>query len=131
MRRWSTRPHLVYAHWITESIKLRRPAEEGQFTHPLEEETVVEDVRRPQHSTTATATTSLHIAPSAQSNSEVPHEDEVLRQYLKPGQTASTNTTSAASNSVALSDSQDRRVSKALSSKYLLLYYSDFCSLVL
>lgn len=116
--RWSTRPHLVYAHWITESIKLRRPAEEGQFTHALEEETVVEDVRRPQHSTTATATTSsLHNAPSAQCNGEVPHEDEVLRQYLKPGQAASTNTTAAASSSVALSDSQDRRVCKAFSNK--------------
>lgn len=119
VREWCTRPHLVYAHWITESIKLRRPAEEGQFTHPLEDETVVEEVQQFHHPTTTTSNiSSSHNTPVAQNKGEVPLEDEVLRQYLKPGQVvATTSAASSAPSSVVLSDQQDRKVSKAFTSE--------------
>ena len=107
MREWSTRPHLVYGRWVTESIKLRRPADESQFTHPLEEEeeTVVKEVRRPQLSTTS------------HTNSKVPlEEDDVLRQYLKPGHTSIL----ASTPSAALSDTQDQQVTRIFLSELAL-----------
>lgn len=107
VREWSTRPHLVYARWVTESIKLKRPADEAPFTHPLEEEEAVEEIKKPQHSAS-------HSTSTTHCNGDVPlEEDEVLRQYLKPGQTSSVTLTPSA----ALTESQDHRATRIFLNK--------------
>ncbi|KAG0723109.1 DNA topoisomerase 2-binding protein 1 [Chionoecetes opilio] len=118
VKRWATRPHLVYAQWITESVKLRRLADEAHYTHPLEEaeEAVVEEMRPPQRPATS------HNTPAAPCNGDLPmEEEEVLMQYMKPA-----HVSTATTNGASVSDSQERRGSRMfLNKRFTVSGYSQ------
>ncbi|XP_071515470.1 DNA topoisomerase 2-binding protein 1-like isoform X2 [Panulirus ornatus] len=71
---WTSKPHIVYADWIIESMRLKRPADEAPFAHLDAETCGPQEVKKIGR---------ISIDSLANDN-ETFVDEEILNQYLKP-----------------------------------------------
>lgn len=67
---WSSKPHIVFADWLTESLKLKCPADEAPFAYSFD----VEEFRTPQ--------LGPKITRMSTSVNETFVDEAILRQYI-------------------------------------------------
>ncbi|XP_045617941.1 DNA topoisomerase 2-binding protein 1 isoform X2 [Procambarus clarkii] len=73
--KWTSKPHIVYADWIIESIKLRRPADESPFSYLLDTEKCIISNEADKFGKVPAAT--------FPDNNETYVDEEILNQYLR------------------------------------------------
>ncbi|XP_042237542.1 DNA topoisomerase 2-binding protein 1-like isoform X2 [Homarus americanus] len=77
---WASKPHVIYADWIIESIKLKRPADEAPFAYLVDGESCASPhiaVKITRHSSDS--------LPNIDNETYV--DEEILHQYLKTSKT--------------------------------------------
>ncbi|XP_069938324.1 DNA topoisomerase 2-binding protein 1 isoform X2 [Cherax quadricarinatus] len=72
---WMAKPHVVYADWIIESIKQKRPADESPFAYLLDPESCNISKKAVKILKSSTST--------SPNNNETFVDEEILNQYLK------------------------------------------------
>ena len=75
MQGWSTKPHVVSVRWITESIRLKHPAEESQFAFQVE-------ANRDHHQNSSTDAQSSSVDATAMDKDETHVDERLLEDHF-------------------------------------------------
>lgn len=86
---WNSKPHVVYGDWITESIKLQKPADEGPFSYAQGNQA---SPKKPE-TTSRKSSLSENRKMLPDSNNETFVDEDLMKKYLKqPGENAAEET---------------------------------------
>lgn len=112
---WNSKPHIVYADWLVESLKLKRPADEAPFAYTFGGDNISSPLQRIKLSTSDHA-----AAMSPDTNNETYVDEEILKQYIPK---ATSTRISNMHDTSHLPDSQASDSTGLFSGKWLEIHY--------